>query len=630
MRYGHRAALGALVVAFALLFFLEGAALPDAWLPVEEAAALQHARGDESAQPSNGVLYPLLLAPAARSLSPSGAHRFAKAVSAVLWALTAIPAFLLARRLVPSGTALVVTTLALVAPGSVYATAAVADGLALLLALLSMSLLVRASERASRRDLVGALLLATLAAFARPWFVVLPPALLIAYELPRNSAQSFLRWPRSLVFAGLAAGAYLLLATTAPEVGSALASPGQSLRAGAASLAVVALGAGLVPWLLAVSGARPFASRPETALLAVCAPALAVAAGVFAASGDGLDERPLLALVPLVLALAASVWVRGVSRFRPAAYVGGFVVLAALALPTLGRAASERGAGLSLVAPNGASKAVLVLVVAVAVGVALALLRLLPRRPVVFAAAVALVLLVEHVAAWSSVRSESRALAASEPAPRGWVDRNAGSGARVFVVGPPGAFDQRAFAQLILWNRAIRGVHTLDLAAADPANGFLSVADSDVVLVRGAELVGTEIARSRAGVLLRVPQPQQVAETIDGLYADGWSGDNATYRRFAGPSKPGTVRVLVSRLNWGGEDRPADVRVDSGPLNATGEQRAHIVIHAGKEYTLEIPVPPPPFQIAITVQPTFAPAEFGAGDARQLGAQITFTYRPGK
>jgi hypothetical protein len=41
-------------------------------------------------------------------------------------------------------------------------------------------------------------------------------------------------------------------------------------------------------------------------------------------------------------------------------------------------------------------------------------------------------------------------------------------------------------------------------------------------------------------------------------------------------------------------------------------------------------VPPPPFQIAMTIQPTFSPAEFGATDSRQLGAQITFKYRPGK
>jgi hypothetical protein len=65
-------------------------------------------------------------------------------------------------------------------------------------------------------------------------------------------------------------------------------------------------------------------------------------------------------------------------------------------------------------------------------------------------------------------------------------------------------------------------------------------------------------------------------------------------------------------------------------LNGTGEQRAHIVIHSGQDRKLEIPVPAPPFQVALTVQPTFSPSEFGATDTRQLGAQITFTYRPGK
>jgi hypothetical protein len=150
---------------------------------------------------------------------------------------------------------------------------------------------------------------------------------------------------------------------------------------------------------------------------------------------------------------------------------------------------------------------------------------------------------------------------------------------------------------------------------------------TDLALVRGTDLAGTEIARSAAGVLMR--PPLGVAETVDGLYADGWSGDHATYRRFSGPAKPGTVLVDVSRVNWRGQDRPADVRIDSGPLNGTGQQQAHIVIHSGQDRKLVIPVPPPPFQVNMTVQPTFSPSEFGAADTRQLGAQITFTYRPG-
>jgi hypothetical protein len=628
---GTRAALAALVVAFALLFFAEGAALPTAWLPVEEAAVLAHARGGEAAHASTGVLYPALLAPAARSLSPPAAHRFAKALSAVLWALIAIPAYLLARRLLPQSASLAVAALAVVVPGSVYATAAVPDALALLLAVSSLPLLARASERASTQHLVGAIALAIAAALTRPWFVVLAPALLVAYELPRRSERSsFLRWPRSLAFAGLAAFAYVVLAATAPEVGVALGSPGSIVAGAAASLAVAALGVGVVPWLLAASHARASALGPETALLAACVPALVVAAGIFSVAEPGarVEERPLLMLVPLLFALAAAAWLPGFTRMRDAASAAVLVAVAAFAVPALGRAPSARAAGLSVVAANGGSRAFLVAIVLVAVAVAVALVLLLRGRRLVLVAVLTVLVLFAHGAAWWSVRSEARALAASEPAPRDWVDRNAGPESRVFVIGPGAALDPRAISLLTLWNRSIRGVRALDLTKADVNSGSLPGWNgSDVALVRGTELAGTEIARSVAGVLQR--PPLGIAETIEGFYPDGWSGDHAFYRRFAGPKRPGIVIVKISRVAWGGQDKPADVRVDSEPLNGAATQAAHIVIHAGKEYVLRIPVPPPPFQIAMTVQPTFSPSEFGGTDTRPLGAQITFKYEPG-
>jgi hypothetical protein len=625
VRHGHRAALGVLVVAFALLFFAEGDALPTAWLPVEEAAVLAHARGGGSAESARGILYPAVLAPAAHSLSPSAAYRFGKALSAALWALLAIPAYFLARRLLQPGASLAVAALAVAAPASVYATAAVPDALALLLAVSSLPLLAWASERGSTRGLAGAVALAGAAALTRPWFVVLPPALLVAYELPRHSRESFLRWPRSLVFAGLAVFGYFVVAATAPGAVSAfaLATPGATARAAAASLVVVVLGTGVVPWLLAASGARPLAARPETALFATCLPALALAAGVF-----GLDERPLLVLVPLVLALAASAWFAGRIRLSAAAFAAVAVAFAALALPALGRAPSAHAAGLSLVAADGGSRAFLFGVVFAAVAVAFVLLVVLRRPRFALPAVLAVLLFIGQGLAWSSVRSEARALAATEPSPHGWVDREAGSSAHVYVVGPAAALDERSLAELTLWNRSVRGGRELDLSTIDPTTGLVPDAGTDLVLVRGAELGGTVIARSSAGVLMR--PPLTVAETVEGLFSDGWSGDHAFYRRFAGPPRAGTVLVTVSRVNWRGQDKPADVRIDSGPLNGTGEQRAHIVIHSGEDHQLVIPVPPPPFQIAMTIQPTFSPAEFGATDSRQLGAQITFKYRPGK
>jgi hypothetical protein len=35
-----------------------------------------------------------------------------------------------------------------------------------------------------------------------------------------------------------------------------------------------------------------------------------------------------------------------------------------------------------------------------------------------------------------------------------------------------------------------------------------------------------------------------------------------------------------------------------------------------------------PFEVEITVEPTFSPREFGQQEARRLGAELTFSYAP--
>jgi hypothetical protein len=383
----------------------------------------------------------------------------------------------------------------------------------------------------------------------------------------------------------------------------------------------------VIPWLLAASRARSAAARSAAALLATCLPALVITAGMFGAAGDGVEERPLLALVPLVVALAAAAFLGGTARFGTALVIAVLVALVATALPVLGRPPVEHAAGLSLLAPHGASRAVLVAGVVAALVVALLVVRVVPRRSLVVPVTVALVIVGGHVAAWTSARSEARALAAAQPGPRGWVDRHAGPGARVLVVGPANELDERTLAELTLWNRAIRGSQVLDLSKVDPTSALLPVASSDL-LARGVKLGGTEIARSRAGTLMRSPLPVQLAETLDGMYPDGWSTGYVTYRRFAGLEKPGRVVVTVSRAGWSGADRPGHVSVFVGRFGENATTRATDVIHSGQTHTLTVDVPPPPFEVVVATNPTFSPSEFGGSDTRQLGAQLKFAYRP--
>ncbi|MHB8643322.1 MAG: glycosyltransferase family 39 protein [Gaiellaceae bacterium] len=626
MTFGQRKAVGAVVALFALLFVSEGALLPTAWLPLEESAALADARGTGSVASAGSILYPFLIGPFARSLSPSNAYTVAQALSAVLWALAAIPTYLLARRLLSPRASLVVAAVAVAAPGAVYATAAVPDALALLLGLCSLPLVARAAATGSRRDLAGALAFAAAAALTRPWFVVLPPALLVAHELSRIGPRTFLRWPGALAFAGFAAFAYLVLAISAPEIGGVVSDPRSIARAGAASLVVVAVGGGIVPWLLTAAGARSGAARPEAAMLTLCLLALTVTAGVFGATGGGVDERPLLVLVPLVLVLGASAWIAREVQYRVAVVAGALLVLAALTLPTLGRAPAAHAAGLGLAGVPSGSRAFVVVAIAVLAALSVAALRVL-RRPAALLAVPALLLLAGHAAAWTSVHAGATALASSELAPRGWVDRHVPSTSAVYVVGPAAALGAENIAALRLWNRAVRGTRVLDLSIVDPKTGLLPVSDTSLVLERGVRLVGTEIAGSAAGELLNASLPLQELATVEGLFADGWSGPQAVYRRFSGPPKPGTVRITVSRAAWSGTDRAGNVSIAVGPLSGTVVATAKGVIHAAQQHAFDVAVPAPPFQVVVTITPTFAPSEFGAADQRQLGAQLSFAYR---
>jgi hypothetical protein len=620
----NRAALAGLVAGVTAVLVVEALALPTAWLPLDEAAALVHARGGDAGASGIGVLYPALLAPAARTLSAPAAYRFAQALSALLWALAAVPSYFLARRLLVPRTALVVAGLAVLAPGSVYATAAVPDALAFLLGVGALALAARASARGSERDLALALALAGAAALARPWYVVLPPALLVAYELPHATRQ-YLRWPRSLLFAAFAAFAYFVLASTAPEVGPALTAPGASARAAVASLVAVVLGTGVLPWLFVAGRARPLGARAETALFATCVPAFAVAAGVFGAAGDGVDERPLLVVVPLVLVLGASIWSERAVRIRGAAVAAGLLLAAALALPALGRAAPSRASGLALVA-LGDSRTALILGTAFALVAAAAALVFLRRRAFAVPALVAAVLFVTQGAAWSSARDEARA---QPVVAHGWVDRHAGNGAHVFVAARAGTVDAPELAQLRIWNRTIVGTRDLDLSNIDPTTGLVPISDADVVFVRGLDVAGDELARSSAGILLRTDQGLRIPETLEGLTSDGWSGPEATFRRFYGPERSGTVAVVVSRVAWG-DKRTPPTQVTIGAGEPAGEPvvRERFVLHPGEERTFDVPVPPPPFRVVVTVGKTFSPADYGSPDTRQLGAQVTFAYHP--
>jgi hypothetical protein len=196
------------------------------------------------------------------------------------------------------------------------------------------------------------------------------------------------------------------------------------------------------------------------------------------------------------------------------------------------------------------------------------------------------------------------------------------------------------------WNRSVDSVDkTAELplccipqfdATYNSTTGRISGGDLDPTpeyVASNAGIAGTAVASANGLTLYKVAPPLRVATVKDGIFGDGWMGGAATITQYSTPStRPSTMRLTLSRTSWTGGDVPGHVliRVRRGPSPA-GATDADIVdtktwtIHAGKQREFVLRTPRPPFRVEITVDPTFSPGQFGSGDGRQLGAQVSFT-----
>jgi hypothetical protein len=141
----------------------------------------------------------------------------------------------------------------------------------------------------------------------------------------------------------------------------------------------------------------------------------------------------------------------------------------------------------------------------------------------------------------------------------------------------------------------------------------------------GARVDGTPVQQTALGLLLHTAPQARAAETLEGMYPDGWSGPVATYRRFA-PADLHTVRVGLSREDFASPDVPSVVQILVGRAGGPLVPRYTIVLHAGEAQQIRVAVPKPPFEVRVTFDPPFSPATYGGSDNRQLGAKISFTY----
>jgi len=385
-------------------------------------------------------------------------------------------------------------------------------------------------------------------------------------------------------------------------------------------------------------------------------------------------ERNLIYLAPLLFAATALVLEHRRVRLLALGASTAFVALLLLTTPyNMDTRFYYDAPGLAILAagnraygwtPEHAESVLLwMLVAAVAVVAAVVLLRGHAATRAIALAAAALTIgwnVAGEVNAARGSTAFADGLMANLPQPPNWIDRATG-GEPALYLGQKIA-DANGLWLLEFWNRSIERVWSLDGSAPGPgpsltpdllsARGELAgdPGYGYAVAERGIELAGTRLRTAGGWQLYDLEPPLRLAAAQRGIFGDGWIGSNrddnrvsAGFSRYVNPKPgPGTAFVTVGRKGWcTDKDIPGYVIIRAGTLTL-GPERNGVVdrvtdevgwqVRACSERTFPLSVPPAPFHVEVTIEPTFSPFELdpvGQSDRRRLGAQVSFDWRPG-
>ena len=302
-----------------------------------------------------GVVYPMVIAPAwALFTDPLQAHHAALAINALVMSLAAIPAYLLARLFVPPRPSLLVATGSVLVPSMALTTTLMTENAAYPLFLLALWLVARSVRNPTTAAQLTALVAVAVLALTRVQGAALLPALLAAGALYARGQPPGARSSHLRRFAPTALLAGLGLAVVAVAGGPGWLG-GRSETFGtfeaavlprliSAQLGDIVLLAAVVPVLASVltigiglqRGAleahRLFASVALPTLLAVLVPVALVAASVEIPGVEGVNERYVVHVLPLLL-VGLAVWLH-TGRTQPR-WAAAVIVVAAAAAASL-------------------------------------------------------------------------------------------------------------------------------------------------------------------------------------------------------------------------------------------------------------------------------------------------------
>ncbi|HJS48948.1 MAG TPA: glycosyltransferase family 39 protein [Gaiellaceae bacterium] len=682
--------LAAIVVGSATFRAVLGHGIVAPFIMVDEVIWSEVARGLADAgepllrdepDPGYSILYPLLISPAyALFESLPDAYAAVKTLNAVVMSLAAIPAFLLAQRVVKEGLALLAALLAVALPSLAYTGTVMTENLfyPLFLFVVLGLVLVLESPTAPRIVLLFALLGLAFATRVQavallPAFALAPLLLAVFRRRGVGSTISRFRW----LYGGLALLALAaLVVQLAPErslgdllgayspVGESGYDLGEALRYlvwHAAELSLYVLVIPLAATVVLVGRARSL-DRPLQAFLAATlalTACLVPVVALFAARfSDRIEERNLFYVAPLLLILLLAWLERGAVRPRvlaPVAAIGSALVVLLIpfdrflttsaitdTLMLLPFWSLQDRIGAGWIAPAA---------VLVALALAGAFL-LVPRR-------YALVLPFLVLALWAvSLRpiwwgthgferfAQGSLFQGIQAAERDWIDRALPDGEAGFLW--TGRTDRLTVNQNEFFNRSVGRIYYLDSptpgglpehrVSIDPKTGRVTYDAGELPAVEylladsSFEPDGTPVASDKGwGVTLwRVNPPLVSSVQVDGVYpSDTWSGKNVTYLRRR--CVPGRLSVSLS------SDAGLFFHPQTIVARSNGAVVGRIRLQPEGRAVLSVPVAPlagtSVCRVMFTVTPTAVPAEVTGGespDPRELGVHFNrFVYKPG-
>ena len=628
--------------------------------------------------PGYGIVYPALISPAYAVFEGlTDAYAVVKTLNALVMSLAAIPAYLLARRVVGARFSLLAAVLAVSLPSLVYTGSVMTENAFYPVFLVCALLLTLVLERPTTARQVALLIAVGVAAATRVQAVVLVPALLTAPLLlvlfRGEGLRVALRPFRGLYGVVLGAGALALVAQLARGrslsdllgaysiVGESDYELGEVLRYLLYHVAELDLYLGVLPVAatIVLVGRSRSLDRPLQALLAT---ALAMTfwlvlvvsafASVFA---QRIQERNLFVVVPLFLVLLLA-WVdRGAPRPRVLALSAAAVAAALVLLIPFERFIDTSALSDTLMLLPWWSvqdHVGLEWVAELAFGLAFVLAALfvvLPRR---YALALPLVVLAYYAAVfhpiWGGEHGVKQASAGAvfqgiRGVPRDWIDAALPDEARAAVLWT-GRADRFTVNQNEFFNRTVGSVFYLrqptpggvgeTQVRTDPRDGVVRLPGGEpfaveYLLTDGSVTPdGEVVARDDllGTTLWRVGGDVVSTTSVRGLYPnDSWSGATVTWKRRR--CRGGKLIVSLS------SDPSLFESSQTVHALVAGRRVASVRLGPNAQAKLRVPLEPGREACGVTfrVAPTAIPAEVlsGTTDRRELGAHFNvFDYKP--